>query len=102
MLPVILQSEGDGDVYSEPSYDPDNVYRREYGPAGRVLIDNPEDYVERYLEFIGSAEGMLVYDQGIQNIWNEEIGGFYDGSRTLEDVCSVIASRAQLYIDEKG
>ena len=100
MLPVMLQSEGDGDVYSEPSYDPDNVYRREYGPAGRVLIDNPEDYIDSYFEFIGSAEGMLVYDQGIQNIWNEEIGGFYDGSRNLEDVCSVIASRAQLYIDE--
>ena len=66
------------------------------------ILSHPEDYIDSYFEFIGSAEGMLVYDQGIQDIWNEEIGGFYDGSRNLEDVCSVIASRAQLYIDEKG
>ena len=101
-LPVMLQSTGDGDVYSEPRYDPDNVYRREYGPAGRMLIDNPEDYIDDYYEFIASADGMLIYDQGVMNICNEELGGYYDGSRSAEDVSSVISSRAQIYIEEKG
>ena len=101
-LPVMLQSSGDGDVYSEPRYDPDNVYRREYGPAGRMLIDNPEDYIDDYYEFIASADGMLIYDQGVMNICNEELGGYYDGSRSAEDVSSVIASRAQIYIEENS
>ncbi len=100
LLPVLLQSAGDGDTGGEPGYDPDNVYRREYGPAGRVLIDDPEDYIDDYYEFIGSARGMLLYDQGVMDICNEELGGYFDGSRTIDEVSGAIASRAKIYIDE--
>ena len=99
-LPVLLQSAGDGDMGGEPSYDPNNVYRRAYGPAGRTLIDDPEDYIDDYYEFIGSAQGMLLYDQGVMDICNEELGGYFDGSRSIDDVSNVIASRVKIFIDE--
>ena len=52
------------------------------------------------LDYILSVDNRFYYNEAIANIVNEEMGGFFAGQKSVQDVVAVIQSRAQIYVDE--
>ncbi|MCM1044235.1 MAG: extracellular solute-binding protein [Candidatus Gastranaerophilales bacterium] len=60
----------------------------------------PED-VETVRKLVDSVSIRFRYNVQIQNIINEETGAYLHDQKNIEDVCAIIQSRVQLYLDER-
>lgn len=59
-----------------------------------------QEQLDEVLDYILSVDNRFYYNEAIANIVNEEIGGFFAGQKSAQDVAAVIQSRAQIYVDE--
>ena len=56
--------------------------------------------IDEIVNMIYSIEKPAYYNQDILGIIEEEMGGFYSGQKSPQEVAGVIQSRVQLYVDE--
>ena len=58
--------------------------------------------VDEVQKLIDRIEGISTYDQdtNLMNIITEEADAYFTGQKSLEDVTSIIQSRANIYINE--
>ena len=59
-----------------------------------------QEQVNQVVEFVMSVDKAYYYNENVLNIINEEMGAFYTGQKSAQDVANVIQSRVQLYVDE--
>ncbi len=59
-----------------------------------------QEQLDEVLDYILSVDNRFYYNEAIANIVNEEMGGFFTGQKSVQDVVAVIQSRAQIYVDE--
>ncbi len=72
--------------------------------GGEMAIEAKPDgssYLEEYCAFLDSCEPEPYCPQAIRDIVEEEVGLFFDGSRSARDTAEVIQRRVQLYFDEQ-
>ncbi len=60
----------------------------------------PED-VEIIRELVDSVSNKFQYNIEIQNIIDEEVSAYLHDQKGMEEVCTIIQSRVQLYLDER-
>ena len=60
----------------------------------------PED-VEAVSALIESVTDKFAYHTEIQKIIDEEAGAYMQDQKTSDEVCTIIQSRVQLYLDER-
>ena len=65
-----------------------------------VFKCEPED-VEAIRELVDSVSDKFRYHTEIQKIIDEEVGAYLNDQKSMEEVCSIIQNRVQLYVDEK-
>lgn len=58
--------------------------------------------VEVVRELIENVSDQFKYNIEIQKIIDEEVGAYMENQKGLEEVCSIIQNRVQLYVDELG
>ena len=59
-----------------------------------------EEEIAKIKELIGKIDRMERVDDQVLSIVSEEADAYFDGQKTLEDVVSVIQSRANIYMNE--
>ncbi len=59
-----------------------------------------QEQVDQITGFICSVDRAYYYNENVINIINEEMGAFYTGQKSAQDVANVIQSRAQIFVDE--
>ena len=52
-------------------------------------------------DVIASATKMMDYDMSIINIVKEEAAAYFAGQKTAQEVCKLIQSKANIYINEQ-
>lgn len=52
-------------------------------------------------DVIASATKMMDYDMSIINIVKEEATAYFAGQKTAQEVCKLIQSKANIYINEQ-
>lgn len=60
----------------------------------------PED-VEAIRELVDGVSDKYKYNIEIQKVIDEEVGAYLHDQKDMEEVCSIIQSRVQIYLDEK-
>ena len=65
-----------------------------------VLSPLSQEQVDQLVEFILSVDKAYYSNESVLNIINEEMGAFYAGQKSAQDVANIIQSRAQIYVDE--
>lgn len=101
------------DAFLEASMEEDLVYengqsysvaKRYYSEPGVVNIQvskcTPED-VEMIRALVNNVSDKFQYHTKIQTIIDEEVSAYFKGQKNIEDVCAIIQSRVQLYLDEQ-
>lgn len=74
--------------YSEPDIVSINVFKCEQGDV---------DAIRKMVDQVSSK---FQYNTAIQNIIDEEAESYLQGQKSIDDVCTIIQSRVQLYLDE--
>ncbi len=59
-----------------------------------------QEQLDEAVNMICSVEKATYNNQELMNIINEEMGGFYAGQKTAQEVAGIIQSRVQLFVDE--
>lgn len=59
-----------------------------------------QEQLDQVTDFIQSVNNRYYYNEAVTNIVNEEMGAFYSGQKSAQDVADVIQRRAQIYVDE--
>lgn len=81
-----------------------SVAKRYYSEPGVVNIQvskcTPED-VEMIRALVNNVSDKFQYHTKIQTIIDEEVSAYFKGQKNIEDVCAIIQSRVQLYLDEQ-
>lgn len=72
---------------------------REYGIRVDPIPDTVIDDYRGIIESISSVSGM---DSAVGSILLEELPAYFEGQKTIDEVISIITSRAQTIIDERG
>ena len=72
---------------------------REYGIRLDPIPDTVIDDYRGIIESISSVSGM---DSAVGSILLEELPAYFEGQKTIDEVISIITSRAQTIIDERG
>lgn len=65
-----------------------------------VFKCEPED-VEAVRKLVDGVSDKFKYNVEIQNVIDEEVGAYLHDQKDMEEVCSIIQSRVQIYLDEK-
>ena len=65
-----------------------------------VFKCEPEDVVA-IRELVDGVSDKFRYNTEIQNTIDEEVGAYLNDQKDMEEVCSIIQSRVQIYLDEK-
>lgn len=65
-----------------------------------VVKCEPED-VEAVRELVDSVSVKFQYHTEIQKIIEEEVGAYLHDQKSMEEVCSIIQNRVQLYLNER-
>ena len=87
--------------YSEYDGEAHCMYRNSNGMMGELRMKaDGTSYIPDYLELIDHA-GIEVDDDVVWTIVEEETEGFWNGSKSAEEVARVIDNRVQLYLDEQ-
>ena len=90
----------------KPTYTDENGNEVEYEETfwinGEDIPLEPlsQEQVDQIANFIMSVDRAYYYNEDVMNIINEEMGAFYTGQKSAQDVANVIQSRAQIYVDE--
>ncbi len=61
-----------------------------------------ENYANKILEFIRSADMLARYDDKIMEIINEEAGRFFEGQCTSNQAANAVQSRVSIYVSENS
>lgn len=69
------------------------------GPV--VVPPFSQKQLEQLIAYVESATAVPFEDDAVMNIINEELGSYFSGQKTAEDVAAVIQNRVQLYVQEK-
>lgn len=59
-----------------------------------------QETVDQITTFIQSVNRVAYYNNDIQNIISEEVGPFFEGQKTAEEVANIIQNRVQIYVNE--
>ncbi|MCM1215539.1 MAG: extracellular solute-binding protein [Lachnospiraceae bacterium] len=94
MIETSVTEDGVSSKYVKASYREANVIDI------YVYKCEPED-VKTVRELIDSVSNKFRYNVQIQNIISEETGAYFNNQKSMEEVCAIIQSRVQLYLDEK-
>lgn len=90
----------------KPTYTDENgnevEYEDTYWVSGEDIPLPPlsQEQVDQIVNFVLSVDRAYYYNDSVFNIINEEMGAFYSGQKSAQDVANVIQSRAQIYVDE--
>ena len=80
--------------WDDPNFNYDDCYVEVY-----ALTQEEVDFV---LDVINRTTHVAEYDQDIMKIVNEEVGAFFAGDKTAEEVAKMIQNRVGLYVMEQG
>lgn len=94
MNEVIVDEDGELCRIAKKSYSEQDVI------SVQVYKCEPED-VEVIRELVNNVSDKFQYNTEIQKIIDEEIGAYLLNQKSMEEVCSIIQSRVQLYLDER-
>ncbi len=61
-----------------------------------------QDQLNQVTDYIQSISNRYYYNEDVVNIVTEEIGAFYSGQKSAQDVADVIQRRVQIYVDENS
>lgn len=56
---------------------------------------------DRFLALLEGTEHMRYWDDKVMDVVYEQIGAYYSGDKTLEEVTAIIQKRIQIYLDEQ-
>lgn len=90
----------------KPTYKDENGNEVEYEDSYWIndeeipLPPLSQEQVDQIVNFVSSVDRAYYYNDNVLNIINEEMGAFYSGQKSAQDVANVIQSRAQIYVDE--
>lgn len=65
-----------------------------------VFKCEPKD-VDAVRELVDGVSDKFKYNVEIQRVIDEEVGAYLQDQKNMEEVCSIIQSRVQIYLDEK-
>lgn len=65
-----------------------------------VLPNLSQEQADELVSFIESVDKKMYYNEQIQNIITEESAAFFEGQKSVQDVVTIIQSRAQIYVNE--
>lgn len=70
--------------------------------SGQEVIIEPatEEQVNKIIDFIKSVDQKISYNQSVMNIINEEVAGFFEGQKSVDEVAQIIQSRIGIYVKE--
>ena len=71
---------------------------------GEEIVVSPlnQEQLDKVVEYIESVNNRYYYNESVANIVNEEMGAFYSGQKSAQDVANIIQSRVQIYVDENN
>lgn len=93
MEPLYDEYEMDGRKVKEPA-----VF---YAAGGEISLEPlTKEQADYFVEFVNSVERVDNLDPKIMEIISEEIQDYYNGKASLDDACTRIQSRVQIYIYE--
>lgn len=107
-LPVNRQifEEWAGEETLRPYYTDESGARVEYDltlyQGGEPFVVPPLDQkqLEQVIALVESATETPFENVAVMNIINEEMGSYFSGQKTAEDVAAIIQNRVQLYVKE--
>lgn len=70
------------------------------GGESIVLPNMTKEQVTKFVDFVGSIDKCVYYDEDIQAIISEEAASFFAGQKTAQEVAKVIQSRVEIYVSE--
>ena len=59
-----------------------------------------EDIIKRYRELIDNTSMLNYYNEAVSNIISEEAAAYFNGDKSIDDVCKIIQDRATTFINE--
>ena len=62
----------------------------------------PDTVIDDYRGIIESISSVSGMDSAVGSILLEELPAYFEGQKTIDEVISIITSRAQTIIDERG
>lgn len=65
-----------------------------------VLPQMTQEQIDKAVNYILSIKNCYYSNQNVMNIINEEMGGYFSGQKTAQEVAGIIQNRVQLYVDE--
>ena len=71
---------------------------------GEEIVIPPlnQEQLDMVTDYIQSVSNRYYYNENVANIVNEEMGAFYSGQKSAQDVADVIQRRVQVYVDENS
>lgn len=90
----------------KPFYIDENGDKQEYDETfymnGESITIPPmtQEQVDKAVNYILSLKKSGYDNTNVMNIINEEMGGFFTGQKSAQEVAAVIQNRVQLYVDE--
>ena len=69
---------------------------------GEEVIIDPlnQQQLDEVVNFITSVSNRYFMDTNVSNIITEEMGAYFSGQKTAQDVADVIQRRVQVYVEE--
>lgn len=69
---------------------------------GEEIIIDPlsQQQLDEVVNFITSVSNRYFMDTNVSNIITEEMGAYFSGQKTAQDVADVIQRRVQVYVEE--
>ena len=59
-----------------------------------------EDIIKKYRELIDNTSMLNYYNEAVSNIISEEAAAYFNGDKSIDDVCKIIQDRATTFINE--
>lgn len=101
-----LFTELSKDAMERPYWEDENGEKQYYDNTmtinGENIVISPltQEQLDQVVEFIESVNNRYYYNESVSNIVNEEMGAYYSGQKSAQDVANIIQSRVQIYVDE--
>lgn len=96
------------DAMERPYWEDENGEKQYYDNTmyinGEEITIPPlsQEQLDQVTDYIQSVNNRYYYNEDIANIVNEEMGAFYSGQKSAQDVADVIQRRVQIYVDENS
>ena len=89
--PFYIDENGDKQEYDETFY---------MNGESITIPQMTQEQVDKAVNYILSLKKSGYDNTNVMNIINEEMGGFFTGQKSAQEVAAVIQNRVQLYVDE--